>query len=100
MRIAAIAATESGVIVNAPVHDAFLIEAKEQDIEQEVFRMRMIMQHAGETILGGFPLRVDSQIVRYPDRYQDERGTTFWNTVWQLILEQDRLAPIGAPCLN
>lgn len=32
-----------------------------------------------------FMLESDAKIVRYPERYMDERGTTMWNTVMGLI---------------
>lgn len=85
MRLAAILATEAGLRVCCPVHDAFLIEAPERQIETAVAEMQRHMQQASELVLPGFPLRTDAKIVRWPDRYMDPRGERFWATVWLLI---------------
>ena len=47
MRIAAIAATEAGIEVCCPVHDAFLISAPTDQIDDDVAAMREIMSKAG-----------------------------------------------------
>ena len=33
----------------------------------------------------GFELRNDAMSIRYPDRFQDPRGTAMWNRVIELI---------------
>jgi hypothetical protein len=85
MRLAACLATERGIGVCCPVHDAFLIEAATDDLEAEVARMRDAMREASELVLPGFPLRTDAKLVRYPDRYADERGRQMWTTVTTLL---------------
>jgi hypothetical protein len=52
MRVAAIAATEAGIEVCAPVHDAFLIAAPLERLDEDVAHMRKIMSHAGEAVCG------------------------------------------------
>ncbi len=47
MRLAAIAATEAGIEVCCPVHDAFLILAPPGRIEEDMAAMRDIMSKAG-----------------------------------------------------
>jgi hypothetical protein len=37
----------------------------------------------------GFALRTDAKIVRYPDRYIDERGRKMWETVSRLLTETE-----------
>ena len=59
MRIAACLATERGIEVCAPVHDAFLICAPIERIDDEVSAMRSAMIEASRTVLDGFELRVD-----------------------------------------
>src|SRR5262249_23285348 len=81
MRIAAISATEDSIEVGAPVHDAFLIGAPLDRLDEEVARMRHIMEEAGRHVLGGFTVRTDAAIVRFPDRYRDEAGALMWATV-------------------
>ena len=59
MRGAAIAATESGIEVAAPVHDAFIILSPLDRLEAEAEAMRAIMERAGACVSGGLPIRVD-----------------------------------------
>jgi DNA polymerase-1 len=89
MRLAACLATERGIEVCAPVHDAFLICAPLDRIETEVARMQEAMAKAARIMLGGFELRTDAVIVRYPDRYMDERGAVMWDRVNRLISEHN-----------
>ena len=85
MRLAACLATERGIEVCAPVHDAFLIEAAAADIDVETERMKVAMREASEVVLPDFPLRTDAKIVRQPDRYSDPRGERMWETVTDIL---------------
>jgi DNA polymerase-1 len=84
MRIAAIAATEAGIEVCCPVHDAFLIAAPLNQLEADVAHMRDLMTRAGRTV-SGLNVRTDATIVRHPDRYMDEGGGPMWNRVLKLL---------------
>jgi DNA polymerase-1 len=90
MRIAAIAATDAGIEVCAPVHDVFLICAPIDRIDADVAQMREFMSRAGETITDGLKIRTSAEIVRAPDRYMDERGARMWDTVMRLLQEGER----------
>lgn len=95
MRLAAIAATEAGIEVCAPVHDAFLIAAPLERLDDDVMLMREIMSQAGEAVCG-LAIRTDAQVVRYPDRYMDEKGIEMWNLVVQLVhVPEARYEPIS-----
>jgi DNA polymerase I-like protein with 3'-5' exonuclease and polymerase domains len=85
MRIAAIAATEAGIEVCAPVHDAFLIAAPLHRLDEQVEHMRALMTKAGEAVTGGFPVRTDATVVRFPDRYMDEGGREMWERIMTLL---------------
>jgi len=85
LRLACCLATEQGVRVVAPVHDALLIEASFDELEVAVATAQNCMRKASEVVLAGFPLRSDAKVVRYPDRYQDPRGTKMWETVWATV---------------
>lgn len=87
LRLACCLATEEGVKVCAPVHDALLIEAPLDRIEDAVAQTQQIMACASSAVTGGFALRTEAKIIRPPDRYQDERGRTMWQAVWGLIGE-------------
>jgi DNA polymerase I len=87
LRLACCLATERGIRVCAPVHDAVLIEAATGDIDEAVKETQRAMREASEVILSGFSLRTDADIVRWPDRYCDERGTKMWQTVNSILDE-------------
>jgi len=87
LRLACILAVEQGIEVAAPVHDALLVVAPEERIEEVVAKTQEVMVQAGEIVLSGFQLRSEAQIVRHPDRYMDPRGELMWSRVWQIIEE-------------
>ena len=89
LRLACCLATERGIQVCAPVHDAVLIEAATGDIDEAVKETQRAMREASEVILPGFSLRTDADIVRWPDRYRDERGAAMWATVCEILDELD-----------
>jgi hypothetical protein len=78
-------ATERGVEVCAPVHDAFLICAPLDRLEHDIVGMRAAMAQASRDVLGGFELRTDVSRVLYPHRYHDARGSVMWDQVMGLI---------------
>ena len=53
MRIASIAATEAGIQVAGPVHDAFWIIVPLEEIDTTLSHMREIMRKAGLAVTGG-----------------------------------------------
>jgi hypothetical protein len=61
-----------------------LIEAPLGQLDAAVATAQEAMADASNAVLG-FRLRSDVKLVRHPDRYADERGTTMWQTVWELI---------------
>lgn len=87
LRLACSMATEAGITVCAPVHDAILIEAPTSEIETAVAQTQQIMAEASRIVLDGFEIRTDAVVVRYPDRYRDDRGKRMWDTVTQIQRE-------------
>ena len=85
LRLACCLATERGIEVCAPVHDAVLICSPLDRLEDDIANMRAAMAEASKIVLAGFELRTDVMRVRYPDRYQDPRGTAMWDRVIELI---------------
>ncbi len=85
MQMAATLATERSIRVCAPIHDAFCIEASAQELDAAVEAMQEAMAEASEIVLGGFRLRTEAKVVRWPDRYSDPGGEEMWNRVWSLI---------------
>jgi DNA polymerase I-like protein with 3'-5' exonuclease and polymerase domains len=85
LRLACSMATEQGISVCAPVHDALLIEAPLDQIDEVVTNCQRIMREASKMVLDNFPLRSEVVIVRHPERYMDKRGKTMWEAIWKLI---------------
>ena len=87
LRLACCMATERGIKVCAPIHDAILIEAPNDKIDEAVAATQGVMQEASEIVLSGFILRTDVEIVRWPERYRDKRGEKMWRTVTEILDE-------------
>jgi DNA polymerase I-like protein with 3'-5' exonuclease and polymerase domains len=85
LRLACCMATEAGITVCAPVHDAILIEAPLDQLDHVIEQTKMIMSEASAIVLNGFRLNSDAEIIRYPDRYSDERGVKMWETVTSIL---------------
>ena len=85
LRLACCLATERGICVCAPVHDALLIEAPLDELEAAVTRMQEAMAEASAAVLSGFILRSEAKLFRYPDHFYDERGEQMWSIVWELV---------------
>lgn len=92
LRLACCFLTEAGIRVCAPIHDAVLIIAPLDDLEATVRRAQALMAEASATVLRGFELRTDVKLVRYPDRYTDERGAGMWATVCEVLAEVEAAA--------
>ncbi len=90
LRIACILMTEAGIRVCAPMHDAVLIEAPLEELDDRVQQAQELIREASRQILGDFELTTDADIYRYPDRYRDEeRGGAFWDKVMSLLPDPD-----------
>jgi hypothetical protein len=92
LRLACCLATERGIEVCAPIHDAVLICAPLERLEADVARMQNVMREASGVVLNGFELGTDAQVVRYPDRYMDERGRVMWERVMKLLAKATIIA--------
>ena len=87
MRLASCLATERGIELVAPVHDAVMICAPLDRLQRDVAATQLAMAEASRTVLAGFELRSEAKITRYPDRYVDTRGKQMWTTVTRIIQE-------------
>ena len=96
LRLACCLATERGIKVCAPVHDAVLVEAPSGDIDRVVAETQAVMTEASELVVPGFPLRTDYEVVCWPDRYRDPRGQAMWNCVMDVINKIG--LPVGEEC--
>ena len=86
LRLACCLATEAGITVCAPIHDALLIEASDSDLDNAVEVTQACMAEASSVILAGPEGKTDVDRVRWPDRYMDEkRGRVMWEKVTQRL---------------
>ena len=85
LRIACIAATEASISVCAPIHDALLIEAPLDNLDQAVAETQRLMRRASAALLDGFELRSEAHLVRYPERYMDDDGADVWHRIMGIL---------------
>jgi len=85
LRLACCFLVEAGIELCAPVHDAVLIEACVDEIDLVVVHAQQLMQKAARIVTGGLPIGTDAHVVRWPDRYADERGVEMWARVMALL---------------
>ncbi|MDI9848655.1 DNA polymerase [Rhodoblastus sp. 17X3] len=86
MRLGLAMGIEAGLKVCAPIHDALLLEAPIDEIEDQAARLAEFMGDASELVLGpGKRCRSDIKIIRHPDRFDDERGTVMFKRVMSLL---------------
>ena len=94
LRLACCLATERGIEVCAPVHDAVLICAP---LDQPRSRYCRHARGHGRSVANrarGFELSTDAHVTRYPDRFRDHggRGDVMWQQVMALIAKQKAMA--------
>lgn len=89
LRLACILGIEMGIEVCAPVHDAVLITAPLDRLDEHVALMAEAMAEASRIVLDGFELRSDCAVVRHPNRYSDPRGERMWERVMALLDDID-----------
>jgi DNA polymerase-1 len=85
LRLACCLATEHGVQVAAPVHDALLVEAPEDQLRETVAVTRGDMSEAARVVLDGVDVGTEATTVIWPDRYADPRGSVMWGRVTALL---------------
>jgi DNA polymerase I len=85
MRLACCLATEGASRSARQIHDAVMIMAPLERLDDDVAAMQVAMGEASRVVLEGYELETDVKVVRYPDRYMDPRGEVMWRRVMQLI---------------
>jgi hypothetical protein len=101
LRLACCLATERGIRVCAPVHDALLIEAPLDEIDGCVAELQARMREASRVVLGGVvELGSDAKVVRWPERYSDKRGEMMWETVGRLSVGERQAEESGRMCMR
>ncbi len=100
LRLATVLGFEAGIRICGPVHDALLIESPRDQIEEAVATTQKAMARASSWVLGGFELRTEAEIVRWPERYMDDRGRDMWQTVMKLLARANPKKPAPEPPTN
>jgi DNA polymerase-1 len=91
MRLAAVAAREAGIQICAPIHDAFLIMARLNELRDAIETMTKIMVRASAVVTGGLEIPVEKSFeVRWPDCLGDVRkpkakGQALWTEIRDLV---------------
>ncbi len=81
LRVACCLATEAGVTVCAPVHDALLIEAATGEIGSAIDITQRAMTDAARAVVD-LDVGTDIEaVVRWPARFSDKRGQVMWDKV-------------------
>jgi DNA polymerase I len=99
LRLACYLATEYGIEVCAPVHDALLIHAPVDELAHAVAVTQQCMRQASEAVLAGYTLRTEAKLSIYPEHYQDARGAEMWQTVQRLLATEQAVADPQAATL-
>jgi DNA polymerase I-like protein with 3'-5' exonuclease and polymerase domains len=81
MRLACILASEAGVQVDVPVHDAIMIEGDTADIADQRAVTTQGMTEAGRIVTGGLEIPVEEHTYSWPDRYMDTKGQPMWDRI-------------------
>jgi len=90
LRLAAGFICDGGIMLDATIHDAVLIEADTDAIDAAVDRAQRHMDRASELVLYGFRLRTDCELIHWPDRYRDNRGAAFFDELMERLANRQR----------
>jgi hypothetical protein len=85
LRWACSLATDRGLLVNCPVHDALLVEGPLDEVEDFVAAARLAMEDASAIVLDGPRLGTDSKVIRWPDRFRDDDGWETWSRITEMV---------------
>lgn len=84
LRIACILGWERGVQICAPLHDAVLIEAPTEQIEEAIAAMSRAMRDASKIVLG-HELRVSHETIGPGERWLNKKTRPMWNRIVSIV---------------
>ena len=90
LRLACCLAVESDIKVCCPVHDALLVEAEDENIDEVVKITVQCMNQASMSILNGFVLRTEAETIAYPNHFQPVKGKDIWNRVQSYLFRDEK----------
>lgn len=85
LRMACIELINAKINVCAPLHDAVLIEAPAYKLERTAKLASEIMEEVSSNVLGGFPIRTETKIIKHPNRFHDDQGRLTWEQILSRI---------------
>ena len=88
LRLACILADDLDIEMIATAHDAVLIQAPEECIDQAAAKMAWCMERASEVLTDGFTLFVKADIRRHGERFVEERGSRTLQIVDRFLTEE------------
>jgi DNA polymerase-1 len=100
LRLACCMVVDEGVKICAPIHDAILIEAPLNELEETIRLTKLQMADASAIVLDGFRLRSDADVIKYPERYIDSRGKEMWHAIQNLLNSTSSPATTEEPSLS
>jgi DNA polymerase-1 len=89
LHVTSVLAERRGIEIVAPVHDAFLVEADADRIEEVSAELDRVMRDASRAVLRGYEIGTDAQVIHHGERYFDDRGEAMWNTVTELLAKRE-----------
>ena len=98
LRLACILMHEKRINVCAPVHDALLIEAQENQIDEAVEVAKTCMEEASAILLNCFKLASDAKVIRIPERFHEDSGQPFWDRVMDILQRIKSNEKLNAGC--
>ena len=84
LRLAVIFGREEGIKICATIHDAILIEATLDELEEQTAVMQSRMAEASRLVLDDFELGSDAEYTRYPEAF-GKRQELMWDLVQGVI---------------
>lgn len=88
-RYGSLMAYRRGVRQIAPVHDALFFESSEDKIERDAAIAVDCLERASRRFLYGLTLRVDVKLIKYGERFTDDRGEPTWAFVERSLHEYE-----------
>jgi DNA polymerase-1 len=92
LRLACCLISESGVKICATLHDALLIEAPLDNLDEDIATAERLMAEASHVVLDSFELRTTVRVARDPDRWSEPRGKAMWSAVKSALEEFEKPA--------
>ena len=85
LHVACILAERRGIPVVATVHDALMVEADLDRVDETDAALSCVMRDASSLVLRGYELPTDRQVIHPGERFHDDKGVEMWGTVERLL---------------